>query len=116
MEYSQSNKRSGWFSNRYQTAAAHLSAKEVKIAKETAWIQGIAKRAEDRRERTPQQQIAVLDKRLGEGIGAKRERKRLARQIANAIPNKKEETTSDKSKRRGERKRRGKSNSKDRRG
>ena len=31
--------------------------------------------------RTPQQQLEILDKKLGKGVGAKRERARLAAQI-----------------------------------
>jgi len=39
---------------------------------------------------TPQQQLAVLDKRLGEGVDAEKERTRLAKQIADAKPKTKE--------------------------
>lgn len=43
-------------------------------------------RAEERKaareERTPKQQIAVLDDMLGKGLGARKERARLAKQIA----------------------------------
>ena len=38
-------------------------------------------RREERAKRTPQQQIAVLDKKLGVGVGAKKERARLKKQI-----------------------------------
>lgn len=38
-------------------------------------------RAAERETRTPQQQLQRLDKLLGEGVGAKKERARLARLI-----------------------------------
>lgn len=37
-----------------------------------------AERMEVRAKRTPQQQIAILDRKLGKGIGAVRERAKLA--------------------------------------
>ena len=40
--------------------------------------------AEARASRTNKQQLAMLDKRLGKGIGAKKERKRLAEKGENA--------------------------------
>tara|TARA_B100000287_G_scaffold367068_1_gene362603 strand:- start:298 stop:480 length:183 start_codon:yes stop_codon:yes gene_type:complete len=45
-------------------------------------------RAEERANRTPAQQIAVLDKKLGTGIGAKKERKRLNNLLASSKNNK----------------------------
>jgi hypothetical protein len=39
---------------------------------------------ETRNQRTPQQQIALLDTKFGVGKGAKKERARLAKQISNA--------------------------------
>jgi hypothetical protein len=42
-----------------------------------------AERAEARSNRSPQQQLARLDALLGEGVGATKERARLAGQIAN---------------------------------
>ncbi len=41
-----------------------------------------AKLLEDRKSRTPQQQIAILDMRLGIGQGAIKERRRLASLIS----------------------------------
>ena len=41
-------------------------------------------RAEKRANRTPQQQIQVLDEKLGEGVGATAERKRLHFEIGTA--------------------------------
>lgn len=40
-----------------------------------------AERQFDRDTRSPKQQIKLLDKRLGKGVGAKKERKRLNAQI-----------------------------------
>lgn len=40
-----------------------------------------AERAMDRASRTASEQISMLDKRLGEGIGARRERARLMKLI-----------------------------------
>lgn len=37
--------------------------------------------AEERAKRTPEQQLDILDQRLGVGIGAKKERDRLWKQI-----------------------------------
>tara|TARA_R110002020_G_scaffold24788_1_gene81081 strand:+ start:431 stop:664 length:234 start_codon:yes stop_codon:yes gene_type:complete len=45
---------------------------------------------EERSNRTPQQQLAVLDQRLGEGVGAVRERQRLHYLIDNPPHPKKE--------------------------
>jgi hypothetical protein len=41
-------------------------------------VRETAERAKERSERSPQQQVALLDHRLGVGVGAKKERGRLA--------------------------------------
>ena len=45
--------------------------------------------AKARAKRTPRQQLDLLDKRLGEGVGAMRERKHLQKLLANSKKDKK---------------------------
>ncbi len=52
-----------------------MKSKEQKRAKVEELVGG-------RKDRTPEQQIAVLDARLGKGQGAQKERARLAKVIA----------------------------------
>jgi hypothetical protein len=65
-------KKEHWFSRRHQTSDAHLTvkaAREERRAKQRARVNVV---------RTPSQQLAELDRRLGVGVGATKERARLA--------------------------------------
>ena len=77
----QSAKQKGMFSRRHQTAAACLKSKEVKLNRIDEQFRASVQRDLERKKRTPQQQLTLLDGRLGEGIGATKERKRLHGQI-----------------------------------
>ena len=48
------------------------------------------KNAEEHAKRTPQQQLDLLDERLGKGIGAVRERKHLQKLLADSKKDKKD--------------------------
>lgn len=70
-----------WFSRRHETGEAHEIAKQRR--EKRAADKGLLMEVDSvtRKQRTPQQQLAVLDQRLGAGKGAMRERARLAKQI-----------------------------------
>ena len=73
----------GWFSRRHQTSADHEANYKMwqdERSPDALKTQAEARQAE-RVSRTPQEQIALLDKRLGADIGAKRERARLEAEI-----------------------------------
>lgn len=71
-----------WFSRDHQTSEAHLQASRAREERDRKKFFGPEERAKVRAERTPQEQLAVLDARLGVGIGAKKERARLGKMIA----------------------------------
>lgn len=75
------NRSKGWFSRRHKSAQPHMLAQREREDKEQERLFTMAINAELRAKRTPEDQIAVLNKRLGQGQGAKKERARLAAQI-----------------------------------
>ena len=81
---SSSAKPVGWFSRRHQTSAARDEYREEMAAREADFWARHDERVAARKSRSPQQQLAELDARLGKGVGAKKERKRLQAQIDNA--------------------------------
>lgn len=77
-------KQPGWYSNRHKTAEAHNDWRARRDARVVVWEETMRENERARAKRTPQQQITVLDERLGKGKGAVKERKRLKAQIERA--------------------------------
>ncbi len=73
---------SNWFSRDHQTSEAHMQAHRTREERDRKKFFGPEERAKARTNRTPQEQLAVLDARLGKGIGAKKERAILTKMIA----------------------------------
>ena len=61
---------------------AQAQAKADYVARKEAQRQDIIRRREERAKLTDEEQIARLDRAFGVGVGAKRERERLAKRIA----------------------------------
>ena len=72
-------KKKKGFSRRHETSEAHGVAHRAREERVLAKANGVEERAAARALRTPVQQIAELNRRLGNGVGAKKERERLAK-------------------------------------
>ncbi len=72
-------KQKGWFSRKHQTNENAQNAKKAYLAEHSpeARRRKAEKRKEARSTLTPQEQLAILDKRLGVRQGARKERERL---------------------------------------
>jgi hypothetical protein len=68
---------------------AQAKARELWQARKQEKLDSAQRRLSDRAQRSPEQQLALLDQRLGEGVGAKRERARLQSLIEAPKPEKK---------------------------
>lgn len=76
-----SDKPAGWFSRRYQSSTNHDAARLAHTTKSDR--QGVAQaNTDERNKRGASAQLEELDRRLGAGLGAKRERAALQLQLA----------------------------------
>ncbi|MBI2064682.1 MAG: hypothetical protein HYT62_01365 [Candidatus Yanofskybacteria bacterium] len=73
-------KKAGYFSRRHENSNAHRDAQDA--WRERHAIECVAERQAERAERSAAQQIALLDRRLGVGQGATKERARLTKAVA----------------------------------
>jgi hypothetical protein len=78
-----SNKPKGWFSRKHQDNAAHSEAvqKYGKAHSKLARAEKAQANAAKRTERSAAQQLKLLDERLGENVGAAKERARLQKLV-----------------------------------
>jgi hypothetical protein len=77
-----STKPKDWHSRRHRTDEAHTKARN-------AWLDKLAEKKESAKarqleadERTPEQQLQRLDRMFGAGLGAKKERAKIAKRMA----------------------------------
>lgn len=75
-------RENGWYSRRYKTSEEHAKVQRKREERVFEWEQTMARNAAARAKRSPAQQIKVLDKRLGKGKGARKERARLTKLLA----------------------------------
>ncbi len=83
MDY-QSSKPPGWHSRRNQTSEAYEESYRARMDRESLMFETIEENKKARASRTSAQQLTLLDERLGVGIGAKKERKKLSELILKA--------------------------------
>ncbi|MBI2035526.1 MAG: hypothetical protein HYT12_02490 [Candidatus Liptonbacteria bacterium] len=74
-------KKKKGFSRRHETSEAHDIAHRAREEQALMKVRGVKERAATRVLRTPAQQIAELDRRLGAHVGATKERARLAKTV-----------------------------------
>lgn len=74
-------KMPGWFSWRHETSDAHMQHQRDWRAKQQLKKLSAKQRQEKANQRSPQEQLDRLDARLGENMGAARERNRLLLQL-----------------------------------
>ena len=71
-----------WFSRRHETSDAHDAERAKREAEAIAKSYRFGIRSEVRSARNASDQLAELDRRLGVGVGAAKERARLIKQIS----------------------------------
>ena len=81
MSIEKSSKPPAWFSRRNQTPDAFYAHQAAKRAKWAAQDAALLERAKARASRSDAEQLSRLDNLLGKGVGAKKERARLAKRI-----------------------------------